>query len=209
MRRSIFFLFLIVILSVLAVSAEKLYVYQPVRFSYVSASEEEGWYWCKSDGARIEWFWNPIRNIPDVFYVEYTLLITNKPDGGSGFDSQIKAELIIEDIMRERVLVGFTKPPLTHYEEPQPIYEMVEKRTYRKVAEGVLEMVNTFEPVYEESTNGIGYEAHGYVKFDVPKVYLESLRQRQFKIVIYWPPLDNRNLFAANPDLKPKLAFKK
>ncbi|MDI3473119.1 MAG: hypothetical protein PWQ20_1791 [Thermotogaceae bacterium] len=197
----------LIISSVALLASERLYVYEPVKFSYVSASKEEGWYWCKSDGARIEWFWNPIMNIPDVFYVEYTLLITNKPDGGSGFDSQIKAELIIEEGTMERVLVGYTQP--TPYDKPRPVYEMVEKRTYRKVAEGVLEMVNTFEPVYEGNTNGIGYEAHSYVKFDVPKVYLESLRQRQFKIVIYWPPLDNRNLFAANPDLKPLLIFKK
>lgn len=210
MRKTIFFLFLIMLLSTIIVSASRLYIYEPVRFSYVGASKEEGWYWCKSSGARIEWFWNPVRNIPDVFYVEYKLLITNKPGGGSGFESKIKAELIVEDVKMERVLVGYTDPKeTTHYVKPQPIYKMVQKRTYKKIAEGVLEMINTFEPVYEEGTNGKGYEAHGYVKFDVPKVYLENLRQHQFKIVIYWPPIDNENIFAANPDIKPRLVFKK
>jgi len=202
MKRMIF-LTLIVLFSILAVASEKLFVYEPVKFDYASAVKIESWYWCRTKGARIEWTWNPVHNIPNVFYVEYTLLQTNKANGGSGFDSQIKAVLMVEEVKRERKIIGYTLGSVTHYDPNSliPIYKIVEKKYYKKIAESVLEMVNTFKPTYKENSQGAGYEAHGYVKFEVPKVYLNSLRQHQFKIIIYWPPLDNKYHFAASPIL--------
>lgn len=205
--RKVIFLILMVLLSISIMADERLFVYQPVKFSYVGSQKVENWYWCKTEGARIEWTWNPVHNIPSVFYVNYVLLQTNKVNGGSGFDSQIKAALIIEEVRTEVKIIGYESPP-THW-HPVPILKVEKIRYHQKIAEGVLKVVNTFRPIYEEDSQGIGYEVRGYVNFKVPKVHLESLRQHQFKIVIYWPPLNNEYPFAASPSVKPMLVFKK
>ena len=209
MKKIIFIIILIILFSTVVSARERLYVYEPVKFNYVGAVKTGEWYWCRSTGARIIWTWNSVPNIPDVFYVEYTLLQTNGIIGGSGFDSNIKAELIVEGQKIERKLIGYTKPPVTHYEKPQPIFKTTVRKIKKKIAKGVLKMENTFRPVYDHDSKGIGYEAHGYMMFDVPKVYLEDLKKYQFYIIIYWPPLDNEYHFAASPGLKPILVFKK
>ena len=206
---NLYFYFAIVPLICSMALAENLYTVKPVRFKHVGTVYENGWHWCKSKGARLEWYWEPIQNITNEFYVLYTLLQSDE-DGRAGLSSEkIEAVLIVEYLAKECRSARPSPPfggggviPIN------PFSRCVLKWRSAKVATSYLKMVNTFKPV-DITQDEMKYLARGYVKFHIPPSLIKAVRAFEFKISIRWPPRSDNYYFAGSSRFPPVIVFKK
>ena len=53
-----------------------------------------GWYWCRSGGHYAEWTWEPASSVPSKACINFTLLVTNKASGGSGYGCNVKVQIL-------------------------------------------------------------------------------------------------------------------
>lgn len=177
-----------------------------VRFKYISAKYKNGWYWCKSKGSKLEWYWEPIRNITNEFYVMYTLLQTDKRGRAGLASDKIKATIIVEYLDRNcpRLRWG----PASGRNKLTPSITCPKKIKTIKVISSYLKMENPFRPI-DITKDESRYLALGYVRFYVPPSLIKSVRSFGFKISIEWPPQNDSYFFAGSSDYPPILIFKR
>ncbi|MCD6546441.1 MAG: hypothetical protein J7K69_07290 [Thermotogae bacterium] len=176
-RKILGFVVLLIIFQVLLFP--ELIIYKADTFSAYSTSEYSGWYWCDNKDAYLEWYWFPIRNLPEIFYINFHLKMSNKVDGGgSGFSSQEMVAILLTGEMDEKVL----------------------KRS-------IFRVYNPFPVKFTGDSEGLGQDVYGSVEFQVDEKEVKILRNEGLRIRLIWPPLDNRNVFSASESVKPVLAF--
>lgn len=173
-------IFLVGLLFVFAASAfSMLFTYSADSFNAFATYEKGGWYWCDSEDSYLEWYWFPIRNLPEVFYINFHLKMSNRVDkGGSGFYSEKMVALLLIGEDGEEILKRF-----------------------------VFALYNPLPVKFEDDSKGLGQDVYGSAEIRVDKREAEILRDRGFRIRLIWPPLDNRNVFAASIDVRPVLSF--
>lgn len=156
-----------------------LFTYSADSFNAFATYEKGGWYWCDSEDSYLEWYWYPVRNLPEVFHINFHLKMSNRVDkGGSGFSSEKMVALLLIGEDGEEILKRF-----------------------------VFALHNPFPVKFEDDSEGLGQDVYGSVEISVDKKEAEVLRNRGFRIRLIWPPLDNRNVFAASVDARPVLSF--
>jgi len=176
-KKILWLIILIVLLSTLALS--RLLIYSADTFSAYNTYESKGWYWCDSKDSYLEWYWFPVRNLPETFYINFHLKTSNKVDnGGSGFSSEKMVAILLIGEDGERIL----------------------KRS-------IFAVHNPFPIKFESNSEGLGQDVYGSVEFRVDGKEVKILRNEGFRIRLIWPPLDNRNAFAASENIRPALAF--
>ena len=205
--RILLIVFLSVFLLAFIAFGGKLYTVKPVRFQYVSAQADGDWYWCKTEGSKLIWYWQPVNNITNRFYIKYTLLQTDKEK-----KSGISSEEIPVTIIAEKTL------EICYYKCVEWDYygQCIRRGRFCfshgketiKVAKSVLKMVNPFMP--QENTDIKGtYTSYGYVEFYVPPSKIKYLRNYGFKVIVQWPPLSDRYYFAGSPNEPPVIIFER
>lgn len=92
-----------------AASAETLATATPQSFQ-ASGAEISGWTWLRSQGNSAEWTWAALQSAPRAACVNFSLLVTNTVNGGSGHDGRIQV-VIVPDGARERPVSLTLKNP--------------------------------------------------------------------------------------------------
>ncbi len=170
-------LLLLFLILLAVVSLGKLYTYDADFFYHEKTRSYLGWFWCEKEGCFFEWAWDPIRNIPNIFYINLHLRQTNERRGGSGYSSkEVKALLLAMD------------------------EDMV-------LSESVFSLYNPFPIKFPENTKGLGYDVYGAIEFSVDDDTLKKVREEGFRVRIIWPPLSDEYLIAASEDIPALLAF--
>lgn len=157
----------------------RLLTYSADSFNAYGTRESKGWYWCESKDSYLEWYWFPLKNLSKTFYVNFHLKMSNKVDnGGSGFSSEKMVALLLIGEDGEKIL-----------------------------RRSVFVLYNPFPIKFEGDSEGLGQDVYGSVEFQVDEKELQALRNEGFRIRLVWPPLDNKNVFAASIDVSPVLSF--
>ncbi len=141
MRRLIFSICAVAVLAVGAVApaaaSAAVVVQSPMTFSQQGAANISGWWWLRQTSASATWTFSAVgvRNArPGTVYLQFTPLVTNRANGGSGYTRSIRV-----------VIQGLSAvPPVT--------------RTSTVSAS----LYNPFRPTLNEDTHGVGYQTYGY-----------------------------------------------
>ena len=59
----------------------------------------QGWHWLRDAGAKARWHWSPVWARPGQACINFSLLVTNRVSGGSGYDATVQVSLIGDDGM--------------------------------------------------------------------------------------------------------------
>ncbi len=92
-----------------AAVAESLVTAGPETFD-ASGVAIAGWTWLRSPGDYAEWTWSHVEGRPRHACVDFSLLVTNAKDGGSGYDGRIKVYLVQPDMRAVPATLSLKNP---------------------------------------------------------------------------------------------------
>src|SRR5512144_2440311 len=85
-----------------AAQAQAVAVRAPDNFQ-ATGTDIAGWTWLRADGNFAEWTWSPNQKSPRQVCINFTLLVTNGANGGSGQNASINAQIIGPDNRPQRI----------------------------------------------------------------------------------------------------------
>ena len=120
-----------------AVSSATVVVENAVTFSQQNGDNISGWWWLRQSNASATWTFSAA-NVKSAklgtVYLQFSPLVTNRPNGGSGYRRSIKV-----------TIKGLSPmPPTTHMSTPS------------------VSLYNPFRPTLTEDTHGVGYQTYGW-----------------------------------------------
>lgn len=113
-------------------------VEQPTNFGTANAQPISGWWWLRTSNASATWTFSAdgVKNARfGTVYVQFSPLVTNRADGGSGYSRSIKVTI------------------RGHSFTPSVIHTSTSYSS----------LYNPFRPTLNENTSGVGYQAYGYL----------------------------------------------
>ncbi|MBS3813319.1 hypothetical protein KGY64_05795 [Candidatus Bipolaricaulota bacterium] len=76
-----------------------------------NGSREDNWHWLTSSYHYAEWKWNRWSTSPDKAYINFSLLVSNRRDGSSGYESTLEVKILNRlGSVVERGEVNLTNP---------------------------------------------------------------------------------------------------
>ena len=92
-----------------AAHAQSVAVRPPDNFQ-ASGADIAGWTWLRADGNFAEWTFSPNQKAPRQVCINFTLLVTNAANGGSGQNASINAQIIGPDNRPQRMKLELENP---------------------------------------------------------------------------------------------------